>query len=138
MNTTEHERRYFQRIKDNYATTPAPENIAVYAKSNEWREVLIAPIPTIEVVEPDKYGARLAYVGDMTVGWIGPSDTPADWRDLRDSRLMYAGGAEAVARWIETNPQRDPQPDPESVARMQAARAVLAMLTDAERAEALR
>lgn len=138
MTTTEPKRRHFQHVITGSVATPAPEHIAVYAKNPDWREVLLAPIPTIEVVEPDAYGARLAYVGDMTVGWIGPSDTPADWRDRRDFRLVYAGGAEAAARWIETNPQRDPQPDPESVARMQAARAVLAMLTDDERAEVLR
>lgn len=132
------EPRYFQHIHDRYVSAVTPEYLPVYVESPAFREVLIAPIPTIEVDEPDKHGARRVHVGDMTVGWIDPSDTTAVWCETRDYRLSQAGGAEAIFRYIEAHPEPDPQPDPESVARVQAVRDAIAALTDDERAEALR
>lgn len=128
------EHRYFQNVLSHYVAPVAPEYVAKYAESPGWREVLIAPIPTIEVDEPDEYGCRRAHIGGRAIGFIAPHDTPADWREARDDRQGMFGGAEAIARWIEAHPQ----PDPESVARVQAARDALAVLTDDERAEVLR
>lgn len=134
MTNTEPERRYFQHIFDRYVSAAAPEYVANYVASPNYREVLITPIPTIEVGEPDEYGDRWIQVGDRFVGRLSADGTPDMWRNIRDARQRSAGEAEAAARWIEAHPE----PDPESVARIKAVRDALAALTDDERAEALR
>ena len=137
MTTTKPERRYFQRISENgwVAALVSPATIAAFESDPDYREVLLAPISEIEVSEPDASGDRRAHVGDRTVGWIRDrGDVAAKGRGRRGAYLGAAGDAEAVIRWVETHPQ----PDPESVARVQAVRDALAALTDDERAEALR
>ena len=134
MTTTEHEPRYFHHIRDNLISFSTSEYDGYYVESPYWREMLITLIPEIEVDEPDEYGVREVSVGGVRVGGVGPYDTAAYCRETRDGHLRAAGKAEAVARWLEANPQSDP----ESVARVQAARDALAVLTDEEREEALR
>ena len=128
------ELRHFEDIRDGFVCSVTPEWVADYAADPDFREVLIAPIPEIEVDEPDKDGIREVSVGGVRVAWMYPGRTAAAWREMCDGHLRTAGEAEAFARWIEANPQ----PDPESVARVQAVRDALAALTDAERAEVLR
>lgn len=136
MTTTtkpEPELRYFQHIHYRYVSAVTPTHTAGYVESPDFREVLLAPIPTIEVGEPDKAGVREVSVGGVSVAGIYPNRSAARWRETRDYRRGLVGEAEAVARWIEAH-----QPDLESEARVQAARDALAALTDDERAEALR
>ena len=130
MTTTEPERRYFQNVRDSYVCPVVQEYAADYAASPHYREVLIVPVPEVEISEPDTYGDRWAHFGDGRYRYFSSRDAAADWRERRDRRITEVGESEVIARWIEENSG--------SVARVQAARAVLATLTDDERAEALR
>ena len=130
MTTTTAERRYFEGVLDHYIFSIDLERAPIYAESPDWREVLVAPIPEIEVEEPDASGSRRVFVEGKIIDGINPTDTADYWHKSRAYHLSRAGKAEAVVRWIEDNS--------ESRARIKAAHDALAALTDAERAEALR